>query len=71
MALCPQDGRRHGRVVPHSLCFFIRPCVFWVDKRQKVSQLAPISILASMLLGRVQLEIVLFSQESGIGMVWR
>ena len=29
------------------------PCVFWADRRQKVSQLAPISILASMLLGKV------------------
>ena len=31
----------------------VSSCVFWGDRRQKVSQLAPISILASMLLGRV------------------
>ena len=36
--------------------FSIRPCVFWGDKRQKVSHLAPISILASLFLGRVQLK---------------
>ena len=42
------------------------------DKRQKVSQLAPISILASMLLGRVQLKnVLLFSQENSFGMTWR
>ena len=40
------------RMPVHIGCFFFRACLFGGDWRRKVSQLAPTSILASILLER-------------------
>ena len=64
MLMLPIRQHRRHWTSSSQWVFLNETLCFWGDKRQKVSQLAPISILASMFLGRVQLKNVFILAEN-------